>query len=426
MANTNTNDTQNAKGPAFEWWMFSFIAAGAGWSAFIALLIPPYITGVTGNAADAGIVMAIISLAAVLAPVLGGFADKYRAHRLVLSLGVLGLALGFAAYAFSAEAQGIFALDAILLGVSIAAVNAVGPVFVIGAGLSQALQAKRLTVLNLLQPIGQVIGGVIMAAAANLDFSTRFWLAAGVMLVCFVVTWFASAAPAKRIALPEDKAPEDRAADEGLEKQQKSFGLKQVLISSFGLYLLILVLSSMGNNGINAQIANILPNVYGMDQQTTSALISLAGLINIGLFFVAGGWMARSGGMTVFTAGTVIRLVGALGMAVVGLVAGSPILIAAAFMQILYQSNPFVRLTQPVVGVRFATIPAGGASGWVIAAAAAGSFLGSLIGGILANSIGFNAINWMAAFAVGAAVLLLFVGLWPAERKKRAEEAAVA
>jgi MFS family permease len=422
MASTNTNNTQQAKGPAFEWWMFSFIAAGAGWAAFISLLIPPYITGVTGNAADAGIVMAIISLAAVLAPVLGGFADKYRAHRLVLSLGVLGLALGFAAYALSAEAQGIFALDAILLGVSIAAVNAVGPVFIIGAGLSQALQARRLTVMNLLQPVGQVIGGVIMAAAASLDFSARFWIAAGVMLVCFVITWFASAGPAKQIALPEDRAPEDRAADEGLEKQKKSFGLKQVLISSFGLYLLILTLSSMGNNGINAQIANILPNVYGMDEQTTSALISLAGLINIGLFFVAGGWMARSGGMTVFTAGTVIRLVGALGMAVVGLVAGSPILIAAAFMQILYQSNPFVRLTQPVVGVRFATIPPGGASGWVIAAAAAGSFLGSLIGGFLASSIGFNAINWMAAIAVGAAVLLLFVGLWPAERKKRAEE----
>jgi len=420
MASTNTNNTQSAPGPAFEWWMFSFIAAGAGWSAFIALLIPPYITGVTGNAADAGIVMAIISLAAVLAPVLGGFADKYRAHRLVLSLGVLGLALGFVAYAFSAESNAIYALDAILLGVSIAAVNAVGPVFVIGAGLSQALQAKRLTVLNLLQPVGQVIGGAIMAAASGLDFSARFWIAAGVMLVSFVITWFASAEPAKRIILHENKP------DEHHETQRKSFGLKQVLISSFGLYLLILTLSSMGNNGINAQIANILPNVYGMDERTTSSLISLAGLLNIGLFFVAGGWMARSGGMTVFTAGTVIRLVGALGMAVVGLVAGSPILIAAAFMQILYQSNPFVRLTQPVVGVRFATIPAGAASGWVIAAAAAGSFLGSLIGGILANSIGFNAINWMAALAVGTAALLIFVGLWPAERTKRTDEEAAA
>jgi predicted MFS family arabinose efflux permease len=396
--------------------MFSFIAAGAGWSAFISLLIPPYITQTTGNAADAGIVMAIISLAAVMGPVLGGLADKYRAHRLVLSLGVLGLALGFVAYAISAESNAILALDAILLGVSIAAVNAVGPVFVIGAGLSQALQARRLTVLNLLQPIGQVLGGVMMAAAASLDFSTRFWLAAGFIFVCAVVTWFASAAPAKRILLPEDKADEEHAAE------KRSFGLKQVLISNFGLFLVILTLSSMGNNGINAQIANILPNVYGMDQATTSGLISLAGLLNIGLFIVAGRWLASKGGMTVFTAGNVIRFVGALGMAVIGLMAKSPILIAAAFMQILYQSNPFVRLTQPVVAVRFATIPAGQASGWVIAAAAAGSFLGSLVGGFLANSIGFNAINWMAAIAVGLAVLLLFVGLWPAERRKVAQE----
>ena len=420
MTTTNDSNGQQAKGPAFEWWMVSFVAAGAGWAAFIALLIPPYITQVTGNAADAGIIMAIISLAAVLAPVLGGLADRYRAHRLVLSLGVLGLAIGFVAYAFSAESNAIYALDAILLGVSIAAVNAVGPVFVIGAGLSQALQAKRLTVLNLLQPVGQVLGGAIMAAAAILDFSTRFWLAAGVMLVCAVITWFASGAPAKRILLPEDKP------DKHHQEQKQSFGLKQVLISSFGLYLFILVLSSVGNNGINAQIANILPNVYGMDQQTTSGLISLAGLLNIGLFIVAGGWLARSGGMTVFTAGNVIRLIGALGMAVVGMMAKSPILIAAAFMQILYQSNPFVRLTQPVVAIRFATIPAGEASGWVIAAAAAGSFLGSLIGGWLADAVGFNAINWMAAIAVGAAVLLLFVGLWPTERKKQSEEAAVA
>jgi predicted MFS family arabinose efflux permease len=76
--------------------------------------------------------------------------------------------------------------------------------------------------------------------------------------------------------------------------------------------------------------------------------------------------------------------------------------------------------------MRFATIPAGATSGWVIAASAAGSFLGALIGGFLASSIGFNAINWMSAIAVGAALLLLMAFLWPAERKKRAAETAAA
>ena len=155
------------------------------------------------------------------------------------------------------------------------------------------------------------------------------------------------------------------------EEQKKSFGLKQVLFSSFGITLLILTLSSVGNNGINAQIANILPNVYGMDEQTTSALISLAGLFNIGLFIVAGRWMARSGGMTVLTGGTAIRFIGALGMALVGIMTTKPIILAAAFMLIMYQSNPFSRISQGVVGMRFATVPAGATSGWVIAAAAA-------------------------------------------------------
>jgi predicted MFS family arabinose efflux permease len=61
----------------------------------------------------------------------------------------------------------------------------------------------------------------------------------------------------------------------------------------------------------------------------------------------------------------------------------------------------------------------------VIVASAAGSFLGALIGGFLASSIGFNAINWMSAIAVGAALLLLIVFLWPAELKKKVAEATI-
>ena len=421
MAKSNTNSAQSAKGPAFELWMISNLAMGAGFSAFVALLIPPFVTETTGNAADAGVVMAIVSLAAVLGPVLGGFADKYRAHRLVMSLGVLGMALGFAAYALSAKTASLYALDAILVGVSIAAVSAVAPVFIVGAGLSQALQAKRLTTFNLVAPIGQVLGGVMLgaAAAAGWSYPQRFWLAAGVMLLAFLVTWFSSSEPAQRI---QAAVPAADAETEG--GKAKRVGLGQVLLSTFGMYLLILVLSSVANNGVNNQIANIMPNVYGIDSATTSALISLAGLLNIVFFFVAGAWMGRSGALPGFATGNVLRLVGALGMAVLGLVANAPILIVVAFMQLLYQGNPFVRLTQPAIAVRFATIPAGAASGWVIGASAIGSFFGSVIGGFLADKVGFNAINWMAAVAAGLAVALIVISLWPAERKKQAEEAA--
>jgi predicted MFS family arabinose efflux permease len=238
------------------------------------------------------------------------------------------------------------------------------------------------------------------------------------MALAFVVTWLSSAGPAKRIQLPEDKP------DEHHEEKKQSFGLGQVLLSTFGVYLLILILSSVANNGINNQIANILPNVYGIDQAMTSSLISLAGLLNIVFFILAGTFMSRSGAMSPFALGNVLRLVGAAGMAILGTIANAPILIVVAFMQILYQGTPFVRLTQPVVAVRFATIPPGAASGWVIGASAIGSFVGSIGGGYLADKVGFNAINWMGAVAAGAAVLLVIISLWPAERKKQEEEKA--
>lgn len=430
MADVRPNNEPLESGPAFEWWMIANIAMGAGFSAFVALLIPPYITQTTGNAADAGVVMAIISLAAVAGPILGGFADRYRAHRLIMSLGVLGMAIAFLAFGISALSSAFFAIDAIVMGLSIAAVAAVAPVFVVGANLGKALQAKRLTTYNLVAPVGQVLGGAILgaAAAAGWSFSQRFYLSAAVMFLAFLITWFASKQAAERVNAAMDAADEAEAdasaAEEAAEsvKKARRIGLSQVLISTFGMYLLILILSSVANNGVNNQISNILPNVYGIDEATTAGLISLAGLLNIGFFLAAGAWMGRSGAFGPFTAGNVARLVGALGMALLGLVANAPVLIVAAFMQLLYQGNPFIRLTQPVLAVRFATIPAGQANGWVIGASAIGSFLGSILGGLLADSVGFNAINWMAAIAAGLAVLLIFISLWPAERRKQAEE----
>ena len=118
MADARPNNGPLEKGPAFEWWMIANIAMGAGFSAFVALLIPPYITQTTGNAADAGVVMAIISLAAVAGPILGGFADRYRAHRLIMSLGVLGMAIAFLAFGISALSSAFFAIDAIVMGLS--------------------------------------------------------------------------------------------------------------------------------------------------------------------------------------------------------------------------------------------------------------------------------------------------------------------
>jgi predicted MFS family arabinose efflux permease len=391
--------------------MVANIAAGAGYSAFIALLIPPYISEVTGDITASGVVMAVISLAAVLGPVLGTFADRYRAHRIVLSGGVLGLAVGFAAFAFSSESAAFYALDAILLGVAMAAVSAVGPVFVVGAGLGRELEAKRMTWFSLSMPAGQVIGGVLVGAAssAGWSYTARFWLASATMLVLFVATVATTKKPQRTLHDAMDAGEAARVRDGDRTTQTAS--LRAVLISTFGVFLAVTTLASIAMNGINNQISNIMPQLYGISEADTSTLIAAAGLLNIVLFIPAGRLMATRGSFTVYTIGVAMRVAGPIGMAIAGLIANTPVLLAIASMQLLYQSNSFVRLAQPSSAVSLASFSPSIANGWLIAGSAIGAAIGSALGGVLADAYGFNAVNWMGAGAGTAALLILLVGL---------------
>lgn len=394
--------------------MLSMFALGISYSAFVSLLIPPFVSDSGGDASTAGIVMAIIALGALGGPPIGSFADRYSAHRIVMVGGIAGMALSFAAYALSADNSALYALDAILMGISIAAVSATAPVFIVGAKLDQQTEAKQMTTLQLMMPAGQLVGGLMLASITDWSFASRFWLGAGIVAISFVVVWLTTADVSQRLkqAMAKDATAE-------VDGGRKKIGLRQVLLSTFGIYFAVLVFTSIANNGVNAQIANIMPNVYGVDAKTTSALISLAGLLNIVLYFPAGRWMARKGPFPPFMAGVVGRMIAGLGMGAVGLMTDNKALLGAAFMQLMYQAAPFVRLSQPGLAVRFATFPAGQASGWVIAGSAIGSFVGSLLGGYLADTFGYNAVNWMAAAAGAGAALILFMWLRPAEARTR-------
>lgn len=414
-------DTGSGSKPGMlQWWMAANFAAGAGFSAFMALLIPPYVTEVTSDASAAGAVMAVISLAAVLGPVLGTFADRHAAHRLVVTGGVFGMAVGFAMFGVASESASFFAIDAVVLGVSVAAISAVGPVFIVGVGLPKETEARRMTGYSLAMPAGQVVAGALIgwAATTGWSYSDRFWLAAAFCAALGVVTWFATAQPERtlhEVMYASGAGDEGEATQDDTEATAK-VPLKQVLWSTFGLFILVGTLSSVANNGINSQISNIMPSVYGMSEAETSTLIAVAGLLNIVLFFPAGRLMAKRGGLAVYSLGVVMRLVGALGMALIGLLADNAVLLAVAFMQILYQANPFARLAQPGVAVRFATFPPGMANGWIIAGSALGGFGGAAIGGVLADRYGFNALNWMGAAAAALSVGVLVVGLLPEAR----------
>ena len=414
----------DASAHPFELWMLAGVAGGAAFNAFAILLIPPYVTQVTGNARVSGVLISVLSLAAVLGPVVGRFADKYRAHRLVLSLSVLGLALGFALFALMSRNLELYILPSILLGISMAGRGVLGGTYVVGAKLPKELEARQLTVLNLLNPIGMMLGGAMMGAAiaAGWSYPQRFWLAAAFLFILFILVWVGSAKATRRLnAAMYDPSTAKETDQTAAVDPATHPSLGEILLSSFGLFTVIMILSSINNNGVGSQIANIMPNVYGFSDVATASLVSLAGLLSIVASLAGGAWLARSDAMTVYFGGVFMRFVGALGLALVGMLAGSPLFLAAASMMILYMGVPVARLGQGPIGYRFAIVQVGEAIGFIYGASALGAFFGSLLAGLIADALGFNAVNWMGAIAGGLAVILLIFRLWPSGRQKETD-----
>jgi predicted MFS family arabinose efflux permease len=238
------------------------------------------------------------------------------------------------------------------------------------------------------------------------------------MFVLFLATVATTRRPAQRLHAAMDRAEAATAetAAGGICAVDRRASLRAVLLSRFGVFLGVTLLASIAMNGINNQISNIMPQLYGISEADTSTLIAVAGALNIVLFFPAGRLMAAHGSLPVYSIGAALRLAGPIGMALAGVVGDSPVLLAVASMQLLYQSNSFVRLAQPGTAVSLASFPPSIANGWLIAGSAVGAAIGSALGGALADAFGFNAVNWMGAAAGAAAMLVLIVALRPSDR----------
>lgn len=391
---------------SFEPWMVSNVATGAAQQSYMTLLIPPFITSVTGSALRSGIVLAVVGLAALTGPYIGRFADRRNNHRLLYVLSIFGFFLSFLLLAVDANADVYSPIIGLLFGVSIAAQGTIGPAFIVGSGQSQRLVAGQLTMFGLSIPLGQLIGAVIIAIGLGAGLSSRglFVLAALSLLIAALWTWLTVAKPAKRLA--------DFAAQVNIQKR-KHTSSRQIYLSAFGLFLLAATVGAIANSGLYSQVANILPAVYGYSAQQTSLVVALAGLLSIGAIILSGSWMRRLGSYPVYIRGAAIKFVGMVGMAVVALLGGGFFLIAALMVQLAYVGPMLTRTASSDVSVKLAPVTSAEAAGYYLASSALGAFLGSLAAGALADFVGYNAVNWMNALLSGAAVAILVVFLLP-------------
>jgi hypothetical protein len=359
--------------------------------------------------------MAMAGLFALLGPSIGGFTVRYNAYRGVQVLGVLGMAGGFALLALSKGDSFLIVLAVGIAGIGAAAGLVVNPTLIVGAGLSESIQAKQLTSLSILGDVGKILGGVILGglAAANLSYDARFWVAAAIIAGLAAFVWVTNGRAAKRVV----RASKAREAETRAE--QPKLSLKAMLLSLFGVVVLAQLLATICGSLVSSQYSNIFSNVFELDEKRISAMVSISGVVGIGLYIVAGIWMGRSGSTAVWATGNALRGLGGLVLAVMGAVGGVPYLAILGAYLLFESTAAFTRIAQAATAVGFAPAAAAVATGWLAAGQALGQSLASVGGGIIAEATGsYEILLWLAGGFGVASAAIGFIVLVPAARRR--------
>jgi MFS family permease len=318
----------------FEWWMTSHLALALAFNCFLPVLLPSYVLSIGGTTTDIGLAMSMAGLFSLVGPSIGGLAVRHRAHRLVQTLGVLGMASGLVALALSGGDSLSIVFAIAMMGIGAAAVAVAAPPFILGTDLPADIQKRQLTWLQLNLDLGKIVGGLTLGvmAVATLPFQTQFQVGGLVIGLLGVLVWMTSRSAAARIRLPEAD-PAAVGAPSRTVVPLKTL----LLLSLFGVPVVSQLMGSMT-----------------MMEAQLSMLLTVSGLVGIGLYFLAGRWMARSSPGLVWATGHALRGAGGIVLVVLGLVWGMPYLVLVAAFLVLESIPAIVWIAQARKAAQFA------------------------------------------------------------------------
>ncbi len=417
METETTGSNQQNEGGFQVWHLIGFFF-GLLWPAMFYVLTQTYVLDVTGSAADAGLVLAMMGMGAVAAPVFGSLADRYRAHRPIqifsLALVILGmLVMGFA------QDQLFFTLAAIMVGVGLAPVAMINTVYVVAAGLSPEAEARALGWVQRLTFAGVILGGFAIGGLLRLreqgavSYTTLFVICAAAMGVALLLAVFATGRVAARVG----KMAVKRAEQANQDAPPGKFSLGDMVKSTFGLGMLVIFLVHVGWIGMAGQYVNFLNGAFDVSPSIASSVNSVAVFLSLFVIGFTGKWLGGAGPVPVLTAGMVGRAIGALAMVaigwVVGGVGGAAMVLALLVWVALRLINPFTEMGNPVLAARTALDGAAQAQAVMIAVFALAITVGNILVGQLAENVGWMALPWQTVFFSFLAFLVMWFGVRP-------------
>ena len=408
--NTNNNPTDNQWG--MEWWYNAHFTYGIIQMVFIPILIPTFVLEATGKASLAGLLMAIIGLGGLAAPVIGGLADKYRAHRIAQLGGLLAFALGGVLFAFAGEILPIYYLGSICLGIGSATLLMINPTFIVGASFSPASEALRLTRLNQILIVGQLVAGLGLGflTSQGLSYPARFLVMSGVAIASLILTFATNREAASRIKVD---------ISEDNQQQQGKTSIIQILWSNYGVLLLAIFMVQIAGTVMSGQYPNYMQKVFNIDSSESSIALSVSSVVTLIVLGIVGKWMEKKGpspiwltAIFIFT-GVGIGLIG-LGLFRQNMASFLPLALYVTFLQAVSWQD----MVQPALASRFSTAGAATTQGLLLFAVAVGYALGSVIAGDAADQLGFQSLPWIVAITAAIGIVI-GVKSFAQQRKKR-------
>ncbi|WP_163934877.1 MFS transporter [Paraferrimonas sp. SM1919] len=391
-----------------EPWFAAHFAYGIVQMVFIPILVPTYILAMTDSASLVGIVMGILGFSGLSAPILGGLADKFKAHRLVQLIGVAAYGLAALVFSMSGDVVAMHIAGAVLLGVGSASLLMMNPAFVVAGGYSQEEEAVKLTRLNQLAIVGALVGGVLLGAVmdAGWSYEACFYLMAAICAVSVVITGLTNKEAADRVANAGEQASEEAG------EQEQAGGMAQLIFSRFGVFLAAVFFVTIGQGVITGQFPNYMKEVFDIEPSMSSTALSVSAAASLVILTLAGNWMAKLGPNPVFIGALVASAASMIALVLVA--AGGPAILAyipLGLYVIYLQGVAVCDMSQPSIADKQSSAGAGLTQGLLMFAIAIAYAVGNVVGGFAAESFGFGSLAVVVGAVSAASFVIAFFGL---------------
>ncbi len=395
-------EEKSKKGWGLEWWYNAHFSFGVIQNVFIPILIPTFVLEKTGSVGPAGVMMAIIGLGGLLAPVIGGLADKYRAHRWAQLAALLSYAIGGAIFAFAGEAMMLYYLASGFFGIGSATLLMINPAFIVAAGFDQKNEAVRLTRLNQTLIVGQLTAGLLLAAltAAGLSYELRFLTITAVALASLVLTALTNKEAAERIK--SEPAP-----SESGQSEQNAVGVKAMLFSVFGIFLLAVLFGQIANTSLSGQFPNYMQQVFSIDPSLSSVTLSVSSVVTLIVLGMVGRWMARGGPSPIWLTAMIMYLgTGGLLIVLSSVFESVWPYLPLGLYVIYLQAMAWQDMVQPALAARASTGGAAITQGFLLFAVAGSYAFSSILAADAADAFGFGILAWIVVIGAGVAFVI--------------------